>query len=303
MGKVEEVFEGGVPFRDVTNISHQLNEQNNNYLHHQLQLRAANIDRNNIIGSQVVEHGPNNALSSHKFDQDEETIREFLRNCSRNLESIIFPSPLVTSDSMWTAPTWHYSDTDSLRSQSIVAQKVNNNKIVPAKKKNSLHLNKFVTNLYRVEQLALVGRKIATYGYVDLAKLPNLIRLDIHIRSTTFSEYPNSLDADQDQKLDELHISMENINVTKKFAECFERFIHLTKLTVYIGSGVKNSQDLLLYFGRLSENSKLESLTLAGNIDGFGLEVNYFEIAGIKEVRVCTNQHCKCTDHAKMCPD
>lgn len=292
IGKVDKSF----ALRDVTNRNrHQQTGANN----HHVQLRAANMEMmaNHLGQQRVVENSPN------------ESVRQFLQDCSYSMESFIMPQgpTWVKESSSWTEPIERYRDyfSNLTPMTNYVAQHRQQviNKNVATNNRKNVHLAKLVKKLQHVEQLSLVGRNKRTrFAYAELAKMRSLVRLDIHINSTSFAQFPNSIDPNQhnEHKLNELHISMTNINVTKQFGECFERFIHLTKLTVFIGKGVQNSQDLLLYFGRLAENAKLESLVLAGNIEGFRLDVNYFEIAGIQQVRICPNQICECTDHAKI---
>lgn len=286
---VEQLYEG-VPFKDVTNTNQQTNEVNNNN-HESPLCTTSSIDTGNDGESseegsaQVAEKETNN----NSTDEDQ-LFKELLQNsaCRRRLLEAT-PS---NNKCFWP----HWDDIISVPMEDdIIADSSNMTNICT---KTTKSLSELLANHRNVEKLALLGRR--NYDYAELATLHKLVRLDIHIDNGTFSNYPRALFAGHKQRLQELHISMENVDVTKEFGESLERFANVTKLTVFIGAGVENAQDLLLYFGRLAEYGKLESLILAGNTDRFSLEVNYFEIALIAHVRVCSKLICTCTDHAKL---
>lgn len=281
----------GLPFRDVTNTNHVENDVK---INQQMPVPTAknevNDKKNNIMAKA-------SDIIAHKYAKDNKSDRQlFLQQCSRNFGTLIKEIPLQNLTFLWQFEPTIPIPNGVLEQPQPAIKKIHRTK----KTKINFNLNVLINKIPRAENLSLVKRDKNLYGFAALIQLHNLARLDIHIDSTLFAEFPNAIEYDQPQQLEELNMSMSNLIITKEFCQSFERFVYLNRLTLFIGPGVVNSQDLLLHFGRMAGHSKLRTLLLAGNLDGLRLDVNYFEIAYIRNVFVCTNKLCDCPDHAKM---
>lgn len=242
------------------------------------------------------------ALSFVKVNCSEEMIRAFLYDRCRNLETLSIERTDFTGSCLMVAPT-------NLRRLNFMNSKLKLVYIVDYLRTNpnmedlciqvdedTADLTVLLKNLKKIHTLGLIGKKIVTDGFEQLAKLPNLVRLDIQVNSDCFYKYPEAI-VEKTQQLRELNITLDNITVTHQFAESLTRFKHLTKLTICIGISVENSKLLLPYLNQLGKHGQLQTLILAGFTPYLNLDDNHSQLKNINQVRVCSPIICRCKDH------
>lgn len=153
-----------------------------------------------------------------------------------------------------------------------------------------IDLGRLLENLQFVEDLVLPGQSTKT-GYAELANLTQLQHLQLLVSSPDFSDYPKALD-DKAQQLIELIMMIETLTVTPDFAKSFEKFMHIRKLTIYIGTVVTGAHLLLPHINYLAKFACLESVLLSGYTNV--LENVATHLPDVKNLRVC-GPSCNCS--------
>lgn len=240
-------------------------------------------------------------LSFVQVECSEDTISQFLHNKYRNLEHLSIDGTEFNGRCLSEAPT-------KLRRLNFTSCKLRFHYVAGYLKSNrnledlcllmeedSVDMSVLVDNIPHVQSLGLIGKQIVSDGYDQLARLPNLIKLDIQLTSANFYKYSEAIDTTH--QLRDLNLTFDDFVVTYKFAESFEKFTNLTWLSICIGETVANSKLLLRYLNYLGKYGKLETLVLAGYTSYLELDENNSELRHIKNLRVCNPRTCKCSDH------
>lgn len=142
-----------------------------------------------------------------------------------------------------------------------------------------------LSNLRGVRKL---GYSLTVDRFECLAKLPCLSSLSIEISRLGFYKFPEAID--DTQRLTELSISIDNVVLTRAFANYFKYFKHLIKLSIFIGENVGDSSVLLGPVGLLAKNRKLHTLVLAGCVEYFDLEHHRSALDSIKNLEIIGRQ-------------
>lgn len=241
------------------------------------------------------------SLTFFQIECDEEMITSYLTNRCRNLISLSLDRTECTGSCLTVAPTGlrHFNFTNSKLEFRYVADYIRRNQNIEdfciQLEDEPVDMDVILENLPKVKQLGLIGKQIINVGWEKLAQMPKLNRLDMQITNYNFYKYAEAID--ETQKLTELNITIDDFIVTFEFAECFERFIHLTKLSICIGTNVDNPQFIVPHLNFLGKNHKLKSLVLAGSTEYLDLSENNEELKDIKELRLCNPSTCVCKDH------
>lgn len=249
------------------------------------------------------------ALSFVEVDCSECTLIPLLLKRSPNLESLTIDRTELTGKVLMAAPTnlrrlqFTHSELqiNYLVDYLEVNQTIEELTLCVDTSDNTTDLTPILENLPQVRVLDLNCIKPITKGFELLANLQNLVNLKMQVKNIDFQKYPEALDASS-QQLQEMVISIECINVTPEFADSFEKFSHLRKLTITFAFGVGNPDLLMAPLNRLGKNGKLQTLVLAGFTNHLFLDENRSQLNYIQELRVCMPLRCDCEDHFAMRP-
>lgn len=243
-------------------------------------------------------------LGFTQMDCDEDMVREYLVNCCPNLYWLTVDRTNCTGSFLSAAPISlrNLCLTNSRLRFKYLADYLKTNRNVKElcfhMQEDKVDLSILQPNLQHIQSLSVIGQGIVNHGFEHLAKLPKLTRLDIQITNSDFYKYPEAIN--DNQKLVEMNLTINSLNVTYKFAESFENFMHLSKLTICIGVVVGNAKLLLRYLNYLGKYGKLETLVLAGCTQYLELDESNYKLRHIKRLRVCNSSICQCSDHFKF---
>lgn len=240
--------------------------------------RCPNLDT--LIFGHALDHECDYDLSGIKsltfadlvcYDQ---VLRTYFQRCSGKLETLIFKEMGVIGMALVGISTSirYLEIRDSYLGLDLV-----NNYPHPINNPQSM--------LRSMRLLRTLGYALTLDKYELLAQLPNLRVLKINIISLSFYEFPAAID-DASHHLAELYIEFAHCSITRKFAECMNKFKHLIKLTLSIGDRVNDSKELLGTVGHLAEHGRLHTVVLTGHVNYLELDNHRAMLSRIKDLRI-----------------
>lgn len=248
------------------------------------------------------------ALAFVNMDCNESTIKCFISNrCTTALRSLTIDHTNFTGTCLMAAPTTlrQLQFTDSrLEMKSLVQYlRINPNLEILSiyvNEKTTTDLSELANNLRKLKSLDLNCGKSIIKGFEKMATLPDLVRLNVHLKSSDFYKYPAAIDDKNRQQLQELNISIHMFTVTQQFADSLENFKHLKKLSICIGFIVDDLNLLLPSINHLGQLGTLKTVILAGFTNILHLDDNRSQLDSIEDLRVCPPSGCTCNDHFIM---
>lgn len=121
------------------------------------------------------------------------------------------------------------------------------------------------------------------FDYEELAKLPNLVSLDIKINDTDFARYPDAIhNTNNQQTLKKLRLHLHCLYVNLALSSSLKKFRHLTSLHLHIGSNVYDASSMVHH---LDEIPNLHTLYITGDTECFR-NMRFGHLKNVKKIKV-----------------